>query len=175
MSKVKNIAGIRDLEVTAAVNKGELEPPPGFEPHKFVGKWAKKGNGVQKAQQPQRLGNGQVADGWVVFKGKGGRICQKSLSSGVYVFMVRPKGLQKAVNAIHGNMSKERLIREHRGETIEGEAAQPFGMLTNEKLSRVFPSEAPEELQIPLNQVEEPETASAAKASAKPKTKFSIK
>lgn len=172
---MSNIEGIRDLPTLANVNKGELQPPADFDNKKFVGRWAKKGTGVEKSKREQPLGRGKVADGWTVYKNGRGQICQKTLSSGVYVFMVRPKGLQKAINASFGNVSKERVVGEHKGETVEGQPLAFTGMLTDAVLNKV-PGfrEDHEELHVPMNRIQEPEAASAARATTKPK-KFSLK
>jgi hypothetical protein len=170
--KVKNVAGIRDLEVHANVNRGQLALPADFDTKKYVGRWAKKGVGTERSRNPQSLGNGQQADGWQVYKGRRNEICQKTLSDGVYVLMFRPKALQRAVNAILGNVSKARITKEHDGETIEGESTVPFGMLPESSLKKMFPQESPEALPMQFNRIDEPDTASAAKATSKKKFKL---
>jgi hypothetical protein len=136
MSKY-NIEGIREDKSLAQVSKGLLTPPPQFDKTKFVGKWAKKGAGVEKSRLPQQLEAGVTADGWVVWRNPTtNKPYSVTLSDGLYFLLCRPRSLQRAVNAIYGNISRKRLIAEQTGETVNGNNAES-GMLSDKILSQV--------------------------------------
>lgn len=134
------VDGIRDLGQHAIANRSKLLKPKEFDARQYVAKWAPEGAMCEAAQEPQILipGQGYVVDGWTVWtypKGhkEAGKPCIRPLGSGKLVLMFRPKILQAAVNAIHGNLSKERTIAEQQGRTVQGQTV-PIGLLSEQKL-----------------------------------------
>ena len=132
------IEGLTQVTGPSKVNRGHLQLPDDFDETKFVGFWAKRGSIANKAKQDEILGgSGVKAQGWNVWKSARGQLCQRTLSSGVYVLMFRPKSLQQAVQKIYGNESRRRMLQEAMGETVAGEAVTDTVVLTDKVLSQI--------------------------------------
>lgn len=92
---------------------GPLTPPDEFDRKKFASKWVKEGRDVEAAATREYLlGTKYTADGWEVWKTAEGRPFTIPLASGKYVLLYRLKVVQDAVNALYGNLGKERLSQE---------------------------------------------------------------
>lgn len=121
---------------------GMFTLPPEFDQKLYSAEWVDEGM-VEMKKQRQHLPQtgGLTADGWEPFK-KAGKPVFVTISKGRKFFlMFRPKALQDQVNAAYGNVSKELLRREIRGETLTvptpaGTLAQVQdpGMLTEARL-----------------------------------------
>lgn len=170
-TNVPTIQGLRRTTEAARQIKGHLQPPPEFDSIRLVGKWVKKGPAVIQAQQPQHLEGGYEADGWTVWKHQG-RMCERALSNGVYILMCRPKELQNTIAAINGNASRAKIIREHRGETLEGKKVEDQGMVSPGEVDLVEHGRRQEDEPLySFNEIKPLAEASAAKATTTPKTK----
>lgn len=173
-SAVPVIEGLSRSTEVSRQNKGQLNPPPEFDAVKFVGNWVKKGPQVVQKNQPQFLDGGYKADGWSVWKHQG-RICERALSNGIYVLMYRPRKLQEAIAAINGNISRAKIIREHRGDTVQGEIPDQ-GMVSPSTVDLVETGRQGEEgLGYQFNQIAPLQEAAAVRATSTPKTKASRK
>lgn len=142
---VEGIAQV-DMRTVAMHNSHELGIPEGkdYDLRNWAFKWCEEGERAKEAQQSQTLIPGYVIQGWTVVKYTDGEdkgeVVKKILKSGkVLVLMRRPRVLQKAVDAIYGNISKHRTQDEQEGKTVtgaNGERIDRRGMLTNEQLER---------------------------------------
>lgn len=120
---------------------GMFTLPPEFDQQLNVAEWVEEGMVEMKKQRQHLVQTGYTADGWELFK-KAGKPHFVSLSKGrKFYLMFRPRKLQEQVNAAYGNVSKELLRREIRGETLTvptpaGGIAQVQdpGMLTEARL-----------------------------------------
>lgn len=136
--------------------------PPGFDSKKFASKWVERGPGVQEAEQPVVLDFANCqAQGWSVFKvtapapevdseeiegeteaPKAKRKLPprvpftRAVGKNVYVLMFRPKNLQRAVNTLYANQSRQIVDRELLGHTNSANESQDPGMLTNADLKK---------------------------------------
>lgn len=141
------VEGIREIDAHAIVNQSQLLLPEGFQEKLYSAKWSFVGSSADKARLPQHLAPGYAVDGWEVWKYPSGedkdKPCIRPLGNKQAVLMFRPKTLQKAVNAVYGNISRERTIAEQEGRTVQGQAVQDHGVLTDQVLRRYDPSEAP--------------------------------
>lgn len=146
---------------TGADLGGPLALPQGFDTKAHAAGWFKEGPSAEAATQRQFLTGTQrvTADGYVVWKDSPGdptkgKPYKVTLQSGVYVLMYRPRDIQNAVNAIFGNVGKEMLAQERRGETLGGIPVQP-GMLNEERLAKTIGREAlsDEEGDVKMNPV----------------------
>lgn len=168
MSQRILIEGMREVKDYAKANGGQLVLPPQFDRRKYAAKWAKEGLEAESAQQEQPIGNRILVSGWTIWK-VAGQVCRRVLGSGRFLLMCRPRLLQDAVNAECGNLSRERIIGEHKGanrDTPEGESL-PTGMLTSAQLNALEPNpEAAQELKMPFNKI-----PAAPSASTKSKTR----
>lgn len=147
------IEGMREVKDFAKANGGQLSLPKQFDRTKFAAKWAKEGLEAESQQQEQPVGNKIMVSGWAVWK-HAGKLCRRILGSGRYILMCRPRLLQNAVNAVCGNLSRERIIGEHKGTQRDGEneSLPANGMLTLEQLNRLEPNPAEaQELKLPFN------------------------
>lgn len=88
---------------------GIFEPPPNFPRDKFAIEWVPEDQ-VRYKEQPQYMtGVGAMAPGLTQWKGEDGRSKpERRFASGnkVFVLMVRPLAVQRAMNALYGNVSK---------------------------------------------------------------------
>lgn len=143
-------------QITSA---GPLTLPVGFDSKLHAAKWVKTGPLVAAAQEREHLvgTNNVTADGWQVWKdGKNavdGKPYKVALQSGEHTLLFRPREIQDAVNAIYGNIGKERMQQERRGETTGGIPTSDAGMLSDDRLSRVIGKEPLEEGDVTMNQV----------------------
>lgn len=123
------------------VQKGRLSLPPEFNSNQFVGKWVKQGPSVAMAKQRVPIpSESVVADGWAVWEDKNKKPCIRTISSGAFILMFRPRVLQEAINKIHGNQSRKRMLDEAQGKTVtslDGGLNGDRGMLTPDKLATI--------------------------------------
>lgn len=162
------VEGISEIKGPRQVNKGHLAMPADFDGNRYVGNWAKQGSIANKAKQPETLGGSNLrADGWQTWKDTRGHVCKRSLSSGAYILLFRPKILQVAIQKIYGNESRSRMLQEANGETVGGQAVEDFGVLTEAALSSIpgLGREEREPLNVPFNQVQAPRAVSARASS----------
>jgi hypothetical protein len=147
--------GARASNVRAA---GIFSLPQEFDIKQYASKWAKTGQDAASAQEREHLvGSNLTADGWEVWKrgGSSGKPLIVHAQSGDYVLLCRRREIQDSVNAIYGNIGKERMMAEKRGETTGGVPVQDPGQLGDERLAQVIGRDAvtQEEGQIILNPV----------------------
>lgn len=121
------------------VNKGRLPLPENFDTRRFVGKWTKKGPSVQIAKQPERIPSEKMeATGWQIWSDpKTKQICSRTLSTGVFILMFRPRVLQTAINKLYGNASRRRMVQEAEGKTVAGQIKTDSGIFTQDVLSKI--------------------------------------
>lgn len=119
-------------------NAGIFNLPTDFNRRDHAALWAKQGAETEARTQREHLeGTNFSADGWAVWKDKKDKICTVATRKGdVYVLMFRKRTIQDNVNAIYGDVSKRRVIAEHAGETVGGQALRDSGMISDEQLSR---------------------------------------
>ena len=118
-----------------APSAGVFELPPDFPAEKFASSYVKKGNDVKAAEQDEQVvGTQFIADGWQVWKRADGTYHQVTISSGTYILMHRPRHVQLEINRAYGNLSRERMQSEQRGETIAGSTNSDSGMLSADRL-----------------------------------------
>lgn len=165
MSEV--ISGIQSLSGPADLNRlrGKLDLPKGFPILRYAGKWVKKGTGVDKARQPQILtGVGMVAEGWQPYKDSKKQLHVRTLDSGTYVLMIRPRAIQNAVNKLFGNVSKKRMAMEANGQTVAGEQNLDYGVLDTQKLNQIaaFRQDGMDETKVEMNKIDEAELKAAS-------------
>jgi hypothetical protein len=138
-------------------NAGVFNLPPSFDRKAYVSAWVSAGGPVQAKQERQYIpGTNYSADGWTVFKDpeNGHKICKVATAkSGEFVLMMRPRAIQDAVNAICGNVGKQRMMSEKEGTTIGGQAPNDPGLLNAEQLSRVDGRMSDDDGRITLNPV----------------------
>lgn len=124
------------------IQPGPLMLPPWFDSKKYAAKWVKVGPAVQAAAEREWIpGTSLTADGWIVARDSSKKPCKVSLQSGIHVLLCRDAAVQKAVNAICGNVGKQRMLQERAGETLAtlgGEVGEDPGMLSDERLSKVL-------------------------------------
>lgn len=121
---------------------GPLPIPHEFDRTKFAAMWAKEGPDVEALAADQWIPGTQLtADGWLPWKNPEGRLHVVSLKSGKYVLLHRSKAVQEGVNAICGNVGKERLLQEKHGETTGGVPVNDPGMLSDDRLTKVIGKE----------------------------------
>jgi hypothetical protein len=168
MNTIPIVEGMREVKQHAQAMSGQLALPQTADKKKYAFKWAKEGLEVEGAQQPQTIRGDKIVqvDGWVVWKDKG-QMCRRVLGSGRYVLLCRPRGLQDAVNAQCGNVSRERIIKEHSGTqraAPEGEATPGSGMLPSGVLEKLDPTpQDAEKLRLHFNQIK-PATGTGSKS-----------
>lgn len=140
---------------------GPLTLPPSFDTQKYAAKWVKTGPAVAAAAEREYLvgAEGVTADGWLVWKDGDssvkGRPHTVALQSGEHTLLCRDRHIQDAVNAIYGNVGKERMQQERRGETIGGiPVNEQSGMLNDARLASVIGSDNLEEGDVVMNVVE---------------------
>ena len=121
---------------------GIFNLPIGFDDKKWAAQWVEDSNVEFQQQRQPLIGTRYTADGWEIYRPDGEdsepvRVKTGGKNGKTYVLMVRPKALQKQVNAIYGNVSKDRISRETKGETVAGGPLQDPGMLTEQRLQEV--------------------------------------
>lgn len=135
-SKPAAIQGERDMGYITIVNKGQLLPPKEFDSKRYVIKWSKVGSGVDLASREQIVKGRVEAPGWSVWRNpKTKKAYIVHLSNGKYVLMVRPKGIQSRLNRLCGNLSRERIVTEKHGHTVNEQPAER-GMLGEHVLDK---------------------------------------
>lgn len=122
---------------------GPLTLPDEFDETKFAAKWVKKGPAVQSAAVREHIpGTRITADGWLVWKANaGGKPHTVMLNSGEHILLCRPREIQTAVNAICGNVGKERMMDERIGNTVAGVPVEDPGILGDDRLNRIIGSD----------------------------------
>lgn len=137
---------------------GPLNLPPSFDREKYAAKWVKEGPAVAAAGEREWIpGTSMTADGWQVWRdGKtpaDGKPCRVPLASGPHILLYRLRSVQNDVNAICGNVGKERLMSERRGETSGGVPREDPGLLSDARIATVLGPEKQEEGDVVLNPV----------------------
>lgn len=119
------------------VDAGIFNLPNEFDREAYASRWVAMGNAVEKAKERQPLiGTRLTADGWQVFTEKGKPVKRSTDKGGEFVLMFRPREVQDAVNAIYGNVGKERMIMHKKGESTSGGVPLTPGLLTEEQVAR---------------------------------------
>ena len=133
---------------------GMFNLPPSFDKTKFAAEWVEKGQVAFKQQRQNLVGCNATADGWTVWKADKMDEPTQVTGSGskTFVLMCRPLDIQKKVNAMFGNVSKNNFNREVGGETVAGAAKQDPGILTETQLSPVI-GRNPEKAELEENKV----------------------
>lgn len=155
--------GLQFVEMPASEpDAGMFNLPPEFDRKQHAAHWVKKGPDVQRMAQRQPVvgAQGVTSDGWQVWKDSKGRQAAVTTSkSGEYILMFRPKLVQDQENALYGNVSKGRMLREkHAAASARQETrADAPGMLTSEQLreARMSDSEADGDDGIKMNAIGE--------------------
>lgn len=150
--------GIRILKAprgAAGETFGPLNLPVAFDRQKFAAKWVKEGPAVAAAAEREWIPSTKMtADGWEVWRDPETNKPHKvALQSGVHILLCRDLVVQQAVNAICGNIGKERLSNERKGETVAGQAPSDSGMLSDDKLNKVMGMEEEAEGDVTPNPV----------------------
>lgn len=151
------IEGMRETTSHAKALGGKLALPAWANRIKYAFKWAKEGLDVEAARQPQQItGSKYEVDGWEICK-NAGQMCRRVLQDGRYILLCRPRGLQDAVNAECGNVSRSRILQEHSGKSRAlpaNEESPSSGMIPDEVLERLDPTPGEaEKLKLPFNQI----------------------
>lgn len=123
----------------AGTDAGIFNLPPGFDTKRYAAEWVESGQVDFKKQRQVLPQTGFTADGWELYKVEGAKN-PFTVSGGngkKYVLMVRPRVVQDQVNALFGNVSKDQINRERKGETVAGAAPQDPGILTEARLRSV--------------------------------------
>lgn len=130
---------IEFLEVPQGqMDLGIFNLPSEFDSAKYAAEWVKKGPDVQRMQMRQPVIGmpGVTSDPWAVWKGSDKKMATVSTAKGEYILMYRDRAVQEQVNALYGNVSKGRMLREK--QTSQGAAqdqqADAAGMLSSERL-----------------------------------------
>lgn len=137
---------------------GPLTLPASFDRKLYAAKWVKKGPAVAAAAEREWIpGTRLSADGWLVWKDgetpTTGKPYTVHLSSGEHVLLFRLREIQDAVNAICGNIGKERLLQEKRGETTGGVPIADPGMLSDDRLTKVIGKEELGDGEVTMNKI----------------------
>jgi hypothetical protein len=153
--------------------KGRLTTPKDFDDRKYVGKWVKKGHGVEMARQPTHTIDGRFEiTGWEVFKGENSTTCERTLTDGVYVLMFRSKALAHQLHRINGNISKYRAQSEAENKTVGGQTLEDTGMLSARDLSSVERGDGEPAIKVEFNSEDrEPEARVSTRAKSAIKLK----
>lgn len=150
--------GIQILQTPAGSmgeTPGPLNLPLAFDRKKSAAKWVKEGPAVAAAAEREWIPSTKMtADGWEVWRDPETNKPHKvALQSGVHILLHRSKVVQDAVNAICGNIGKERLSSERKGDTVAGAAPTDPGMLGDDTLNKVMGVEETEEGDVKPNLV----------------------
>lgn len=121
---------------------GPLNLPVSFDRKKYAAKWVKEGPAVSAAAEREWIpGTDITADGWQVWRDgdtiADGKPCKVPLQSGVHVLLCRSRVVQDGVNAVCGNIGKERLKQERAGETTGGVPIEDPGLLSDDRIAKV--------------------------------------
>jgi hypothetical protein len=128
------------------VDAGIFNLPKDFDTKVHAAKWVAEGNAVEKAKERQTLiGTRLHADGWTVYTEKGKPVKRSTERGGSFILMFRPREIQDAVNAVFGNVGKERMIMHKKGESTSGGVPLNPGILTEEQVVRQTGERASEE------------------------------
>lgn len=146
------------------VHAGIFQLPPDFDRTKFAAEWVEQENVPVKQQRNLMPQVGVTVPGLTVWKGDDGKgkphVVNAAGGKKKFVLMCRPLKVQKAMNALYGNVTKRMINREVRGETAAGEGIQDPGILTEQTLRQVAGGSLAEESVQPLNSaVDEPSPA----------------
>lgn len=138
----------------AVAAPGPMSLPAAFNAKLYAAKWVKEGPDVAAAAQREwLLGTQLTADGWEVWRNVDNKPYKVPLKSGIYILLYRLRTVQDGVNAIYGNLGKERLLQERRGDTTGGVPTADPGMLSDERLSKVLGPEDLGEGDVKMNPV----------------------
>lgn len=130
--------------------------PSEFDTKQFASKWVKRGAAADAVigQREHIVGTDFTADPWEVWKDGKNKPFSNKARDGEYVLLCRPRQIQDEVNAIYGNVGKQRQLAEKRGETAGGVQVVDSGFLGDERLSQVIGREgAAQDGEVILNKV----------------------
>lgn len=118
------------------VDAGIFNLPHGFDVKKWAAEWVEESQVAFKQQRQSVPDTGMSADGWEIYKHEDSKKPYKVVNGKdkTFVLMVRPRIIQDQVNALCGNVSKQRISREIKGETVAGNAPVDSGMLPESRL-----------------------------------------
>lgn len=138
------IEGLTILEGPTAGNPlvgSRFVLPSSFDGQKYASKWVEDGPEIEEARQEQIIPSAGVkALGWEVYKeGDKRQPVARVVGKRKFVLMFRPKQLQKAINSIYADESRNRVNSEILGDTsvAKTEMSSDPGILTNKDLQRV--------------------------------------
>lgn len=138
---------------SSETDAGIFNLPPSFDRSLFAAQWFKKGMAADAAKERQSLlGTRLTADGWSIFMVDRKPVVRLS-ASGEFVLMFRPRDIQVAVCAIYGNVGKERMLAQKRGEKTTGGVPTNDGQLAEETLSRLTGERERDDGEVRLNPV----------------------
>lgn len=156
-----------------APDAGIFNLPPGFDTKKWAVEWVEESQVVFKQQRQPIIGTGKSADGWTIYhppvpEGETAPKRRDAIKvvngkSKTFVLMVRPKLIQDQVNALYGNLSKSRISREIKGETVAGQAIEDSGMLPEQRLRETGEGGTFEEGDTKLNAIPSGEPSALAR------------
>jgi hypothetical protein len=130
--------------------------PADFDTKKFASKWVKRGAAADAVigQREHIVGTNFTADPWEVWRDGKNKPHSNKAKDGEYVLLCRPRQIQDEVNAIYGNVGKQRQLAEKRGETAGGVQVLDPGFLGDDRLSKVIGSEgSAQDGEVILNKV----------------------
>lgn len=122
---------------------GDFRLPEEFDGKKFASAFYKKGGQVEGMKARKILSGTDIsADGWSIWlypegHENAGKPHEVAVESGTYLLMYRDIEVQKAVNFIFGESSRDRMNAEVHGETVAGSSPEDPGVLTEEALAHV--------------------------------------
>ncbi len=137
---------------------GIFNLPPNFPVRELASEWVEESQIPFKQQRQNLIGTGYSADGWTVWKAdpKDKRTQVTTGKAKVFVLMVRPRSLQNEINALYGNVSKQRINREVKGETVAGTQQSDSGILTEQALRANQVGGHSDETSLNLNPINQP-------------------
>ena len=109
---------------------GILALPPEFNKKKYAAKWQFEGQRAARDQQSEWITEAGVrADGWQIWKNAEGKPEIRALRNGNVVLMFRPIEIQDELKKVYGGISRARLTREIKGETVTQPEHDTSGLL----------------------------------------------
>src|SRR4051812_37101349 len=101
---------------------GLFNLPPAFDSKTLAAEWVPEDQVQFKRQRQNLPQTGMTADGWEIWRSEESKkpTVVKAGGNKTFVLMCRPREIQAQVNALFGNVSKQLISREIRGETAAG-------------------------------------------------------
>src|SRR6266404_5440597 len=119
------------------VNHGMFQLPVNFDQKKYAAHWIEEDQ-VEMVMQRQVMPQTRyTVDGLKVWKGPKGDQEPTTRVTGAkkrFTLMYRTATLQRKMNAIYGNVSKETINREVKGESVAGQKVVDSGIVTEQQL-----------------------------------------